>query len=156
MRAGSRVLAAALVLLALGVAVALLPGELADQSTDAAAARRLGQVDGVTLLTPIGEQRTRFLAFARSTVPSAASVRIVQAAGPPSPSDEGGRPGTPGVCGYQTSRLTYYWLVYALSPRPSTCDVTAEWTVYFGASPAALPAGARRYSFAPGYSVVRG
>jgi hypothetical protein len=149
------VVAAALVVLSLAVAVTVLPGELTDQSTNAATARQLRRVDGVTMLAPIGETGTRFLAYLRRRIPSDASVRIVQAAGKPSPFDADGRPGTPGVCGYQTSRLTYFWLVYALFPRPSTCDPDAEWTVYFRVSPAELPPGAQPLLFAPGYWVVR-
>jgi hypothetical protein len=154
-RAGPRAVAAALVLLGLAVALATLPGQLSHQAGDAAAARRLPRVDGVTMLGPVGAEGTRFLAYARRTIPPGAAVRIVQRAGAP-PASGPVPAGTPGVCGVQTSRLLYYWLVYAMFPRPSTCDTHAVWTVYFGVPPpAVLPRGARVFRFAPRYALVR-
>lgn len=149
-----RLAGTALVLLSLGLGLVRVAGELADQSARAASAQDLADVDGVPLLPSVGERGTRFLAFARQVVPAGDAVRIVQRPAPPSPF-ETRRSGVIGVCGYRASALTYFWLVYALSPRPSTCDAGARWTVYYGAPAAAVAGGGRVYQFAPGYLVLR-
>ena len=81
-------------------------------------------------------------------------MRIVQPTTPVSPL-EAGRDAEPGVCGYAVSELQYFWLVYALAPRPSTCDPRAAWTMYFGVPPTAVPAGATVHPYADGYALVR-
>jgi len=148
-----RLAATVLVVLSLVLGLVRGAGELADQSERAATARELTSVDGVPILAAVGEQGTRFLAFARQIIPASDAVRIVQ---PPAPVRlfEPPRSGVVGVCGYRAARLKYFWLVYALSPRPSTCDADARWTVYYGVQPAALPSGGRVYAFAPGYVVL--
>jgi hypothetical protein len=148
-----RLAAAALVVLSLVLGLERVAGELADQSDRAATARDLTKVDGVPLLPSVGEQGTRFLAFARRIIPASDAVRIVQ---PPAPVSrfETRRGGVTGVCGYRAAVLKYFWLVYALSPRPSTCDPHAQWTMYYGVQPPALPERGRLYAFAPGYAVL--
>jgi hypothetical protein len=145
---------AAVVLLAGAALVGLvrLPGELTRQADAAATARDVPRIESVPVLPAMGPQRTGFLAYVRRTVPPGDSVRIVQAVTALSPLEprDGGEPG---VCGWSVSRRQYFWVVYALAPRPSTCDPAARWTVYFGVPPAAVPAGAR--SYAPGYALVR-
>jgi hypothetical protein len=148
-----RVAAAALLVFSLAFGAGRLAGQLADQSRSAAAARDLPTVDGVPLLASVGEQGTRFLAFARRVIPASDAVRIVQAPAPLSPF-ETRRSGATGVCGYRAAALKYFWLVYALSPRPSTCDANARWTMYYGVQPAALPGDRRVYTFAPGYVLL--
>jgi hypothetical protein len=143
------------VLLLVGAALlglARLPGELSRQADAAATARDIPRVGSIAVLRSLGPQRTEFLAYVRQRVPAGDPVRIVQATTPVSPL-EVRTGGQPGVCGYSVSRLQYFWLVYALAPRPSTCDPAARWTVYFGVAPAAVPAGTR--PFAPGYALVR-
>ncbi len=149
---GTRVVAVALLVLAALVGLVRLPGELSRQADAAATARDVPRIESVPVLRSMGPKRTEFLAYVRRTVPPGESIRIVQAVTPVSPLEarDGGQPG---VCGYSVSRLQYFWLVYALAPRPSTCDPGARWTVYFGVPPAALPAGARPYL--PGYALVR-
>jgi hypothetical protein len=127
--------------------------ELSDQSRRAASVGRIGSVDGVPVLPSVGEEGTRFLAFARRIIPAGAAVRIVQRPAPLSPF-ETRRSGEAGVCGYRAVGLTYFWLVYALSPRPSTCDRNARWTVYYGVQPPIPRGGRRAYAFAPNYGVV--
>ena len=145
-----------------GVAVVLLvgaarsgwsgcPASCPGRPTRRPTARDIPRVGAVPVLP--GPKRTEFLAYVRRTVPAAESVRIVQAVTPVSPL-EARAGGQPGICGYSVSRLQYFWLVYALVPRPSTCDPAARWTVYFGVPPAAVPAGVAR-AFAPGYALVR-
>jgi hypothetical protein len=146
------VLAGALLVLAALVGLARLPGELSGQVDAAATARDIPRVGSVPVLRSMGRERTEFLAYVRRTVPAREPVRIVQAVTPMSPLEPRDA-GEPGVCGYSVSRLQYSWLVYALAPRPSTCDPAARWTVYFGVPPAAVPTGVR--SFAPGYALVR-
>jgi len=148
-----RLAATALVVLCLVLGLVRGAGELADQSERAAAARELASVDGLPILAAVGEQGTRFLAFARQIIPASDAVRIVQPAAPVRPFDTP-RSGVAGVCGYRAAVLKYFWLVYALSPRPSTCDADARWTVYYGVQPTALPHGGRVYAFAPGYVVL--
>jgi hypothetical protein len=144
--------AVALLVLAGLVGLVRLPGELSRQADAAVTARDIPRIESVPVLPSMGPKRTEFLAYVRRTVPAGDSVRIVQAVTPMSPL-EARDGGEPGVCGYSVSRLQYFWLVYALVPRPSTCDRAARWTVYFGVPPAAVPAGAR--SYAPGYALVR-
>lgn len=157
MRAGRRPsplvvgLAAGILVGAVAIGLARLPGELSDQSRTAAAARSVQRVGSIPVLSP-GPRRTAFLAYVRRAVPPGESVRIVQPVTALSPL-EGRRGGRPGVCGYSVSRTTYYWLVYALESRPSTCDPDARWTMYYGVRPGPLPAGAHR--FADGYVLVR-
>jgi hypothetical protein len=148
-----RTAATALVVLCLALGLVRVAGELADQSNRAAAAGDLTSVDGVPVLPPVGEQGTRFLALARRIIPPGDAVRIVQPPAPPNPF-ETRRSGVPGVCGYRAAALMYFWLVYALAPRPSTCDATARWTLYYGVQPAAPPSGRRVYPFAPGYVLL--
>jgi hypothetical protein len=143
--------ATALVVVSLALGLVRLAGELADQS-DHASAPSPRVVDELPLLPSVGEESTRFLAFARRTIPAGESVRIVQRPAPPS-RFETRRSGATGVCGYRAVGLTYFWLVYALSPRPSTCDPNAQWTVYYGVRPPPLPSGRRVYPFAPDYAV---
>jgi hypothetical protein len=131
-----------------------LPRELTEQSEAAAAARSIPVVESVPQLPSIGPERTAFLAFVRRTVPAGEPVRIVQPAAPKSRL-EVRTGGEPGVCGYAASGLLYYWLVYAVGPRPSTCDPDARWTVYFGVPPGPLPPGGRLYQYAEDYAVAR-
>jgi hypothetical protein len=145
--------ATGLVVFSLLVGLERVAGELADQSHRATAARDRTSVDGVPVLASVGEQGTRFLAFARRIIPATDAVRIVQPPAPVSPF-ETRRSGVTGVCGYRAAALKYFWLVYALSPRPSTCDAHARWTVYYGVRPGAPPARGRLYPFAPGYAVL--
>jgi len=146
-------LAAGILVGAVAIGLARLPGELSDQSRTAAAARSVQQVGSIPVLSP-GPRRTAFLAYVRRAVPPGESVRIVQPVTALSPL-EGRRGGRPGVCGYSVSRTTYYWLVYALESRPSTCDPDARWTMYYGVRPGPLPAGAGAHRFADGYVLVR-
>jgi hypothetical protein len=150
----TRVVAVALLVGAALVGLARLPGELSDQADAASTARDIPRIESVPVLRSMGPKRTEFLAYVRRTVPERESVRIVQATTPVSPLEvrDGGEPG---VCGYSVSRLQYFWLVYALAPRPSTCDPQARWTVYFGVSPGAVPTGATVRTFAAGYALVR-
>ena len=150
----TRVVAVLLLAGAALVGLARLPGELSDQADAASAARDIPRIESVPVLRSMGAKRTEFLAYVRRTVPARESIRIVQATTPVSPLEVRGG-GEPGVCGYSVSRLQYFWLVYALAPRPSTCDAQARWTVYFGVSPGAVPAGAAVRTFAPGYALVR-
>lgn len=151
-RAPARVLAVVLLVTAALVGLVRLPGELSRQADAAATAREIPRIGSVPVLQSMGRKRTEFLAYVRRTVPPGDGIRIVQATTALSPL-EVRRAGTPGVCGYSVSRLQYFWLVYALAPRPSTCDPAARWTVYFGVAPAAVPAGTA--AFAPGYALVR-
>ena len=159
MRAGRRPsplvvgLAAVILVGAVAIGLARLPGELSDQSRTAAAARSVQRVGSIPVLAP-GPRRTAFLAYVRRAVPPGESVRIVQPVTALSPL-EPRRAGRPGVCGYSVSRTTYYWLVYALESRPSTCDPDARWTMYYGVRPGPLPAGAGAHRFADGYVLVR-
>jgi hypothetical protein len=149
----TRVVAVLLLVVAALVGLARLPGELSRQADAAATARDIPRVGSVPVLRSLGPKRTEFLAYVRRTVPARDSVRIVQATTRVSPL-EVRTGGQPGICGYSVSRLQYFWLVYALAPRPSTCDPAARWTVYFGVAPDAVPAGVRA-SFAPGFALVR-
>jgi len=149
---GQRAAAAVLVVASLALGLARLAGELSDQSHRASApSPRI--VDELALLPSVGEEHTRFLAFARRVIPASEAVRIVQRPASWSPF-ETRRSGTAGVCGYHAAGLTYFWLVYALSPRPSTCDPNAQWTMYYGARPPPPPSGRRVYPFAPDYAVL--
>jgi hypothetical protein len=145
--------AAALVVSSLAVGLGWVAAGFADQADRAAAGRGFQSVDGLPLLPSVGENETRFLAFARRLIPAGAAVRIVQRPTPLDPFDAP-RPAAAGVCGYRAGGLTYYWLVYALSPRPSTCDANAQWSVYYGVTPPAPPSGRRVYAFAPDYAVL--
>lgn len=147
----SRVVAVVLIVGAAVVALARLPGELSAQSDAAAPARRIPVVESVPELSSLGPERTAFLAFVRRTVPAGEPVRIVQPPATPSRL-ETRTSGDRGVCGYAASGLLYYWLVYAVGPRPSTCARDARWTMYFGVVP---PAGGTLYPFAPRYALVR-
>jgi hypothetical protein len=151
----ARAAAAALVVLTLAAGAARLPGELSDQSTQAAAADRLARIGDLPVLAGVGPVRTRFLVLVRQTVPPTESVRIVLPTVPTISPLEPRTHGTPGVCGYQTTRTRYFWVVYALYPRPSTCDSTARWTVYYGVPPPALPATATAYRTAADLVLVR-
>jgi hypothetical protein len=153
-RAGpaTRVVALVLLVAAALVGLARLPHELSAQSDAAAAGRSIPRIESVPVLSGRTRQ-TEFLAMVRRTVPARESVRIVQAVTPVSPLEERDH-GDPGSCGYSVSRLQYFWVVYALSPRPSTCDPRAAWTVYYGVPPGQVPAGAT--VFAPGYALARG
>ena len=159
MRAGRRPsplvvgLAAGILVGAVAIGLARLPGELSDQSRTAAAARSVQRVGSIPVLSP-GPRRTAFLAYVRRAVPPGESVRIVQPVTALSPLERR-RGGRPGVCGYSVSRTTYYWLVYALESRPSTCDPDARWTMYYGVRPGPLPAGAGARRLADGYVLVR-
>ena len=144
--------AAALVVASLALGLARLAGELSDQSHHAAVPSPR-TVEELTLLPSVGEEHTRFLAFARRIIPAGDAVRIVQRPAPRS-RFETRRSGAAGVCGYHAVGLTYFWLVYALSPRPSTCDPNARWTVYYGVRPPPPPSGRRAYPFAPDYAVL--
>jgi hypothetical protein len=152
-RAGPATRIVALVLL-IGSALAglaRLPHELSAQSDAAAAGRAIPRIESVPVLSGRTRQ-TEFLAMVRRTVPARDPVRIVQAVTPVSPLEERAA-GDPGICGYSASRLQYFWIVYALSPRPATCDPQAVWTVYYGVPPAQVPAGAT--VFAAGYALAR-
>jgi hypothetical protein len=151
----SRAVAVALIVLSLAVGVLRLPGELSDQADQARPASRLPRVDDLPVLAGVGPQATRFLALVRRTVPPGEPVRIVQPTSPTVSPLESRRQGSPGVCGYQTVRIRYFWIVYALYPRPSTCDANARWTVYYGVVPPAEPATAAVYRTAPDLVLVR-
>lgn len=150
----TRAVASALLVGAALVGMARLPGELSAQSEAAANARSIPRIESVPVLPSTGPQRTAFLAYVQRTVPAGESVRIVQPTTPVPPL-EARRGGEPGVCGYSVSRLQYFWLVYTLAPRPSTCDPQARWTVYYGVPPSAVPPGGTVHSFADGYALVR-
>ena len=83
MRAGRRPsplvvgLAAGILVGAVAIGLARLPGELSDQSRTAAAARSVQRVGSIPVLSP-GPRRTAFLAYVRRAVPPGESVRIVQ------------------------------------------------------------------------------
>jgi len=148
---------AAAVLLAAAAVVGLvrLPGELHRQLDSAAAQRGIPRVDGLAVQPPIGTAGTEFLAFVRRTVPAVQPVRVVQPVTPLSPLEDRDS-GQPGVCGYSTTRLTYYWLQYALLPHPMTCAANARWTVYARVPPPdPLPAGAVAYRRSGGWTLVR-
>jgi hypothetical protein len=147
----TRVVAAVLIVGSAVVGLVRLPGELSGQSDAAAAARRIPVVESVPQLPSLGPQPTAFLAFVRRTVPAGEPVRIVQPPATPSRL-ETRTSGDRGVCGYAASGLLYYWLVYAVGPRPSTCDRDARWTVYFAVEP---PPGGTLYRFARKYALVR-
>ena len=146
-------LAAVIFVGAVVIGLVRLPGELSDQSRTAAAARSVPRVGSIPVLAP-GPRRTAFLAYVRKAVPPGDSVRIVQPVTALSALDPR-RTGQPGVCGFSASRTTYYWLVYALESRPSTCDPDARWTMYYGVEPGTLPPGAGAHRFADGYVLVR-
>jgi hypothetical protein len=150
----TRVVAVCVLLGAAVVGLARLPGELSAQADAAAASRSIPRFESVAVPSSLGRREAEFLAYVRRTVPPADSVRIVQGTTPASLL-ETRRDGTPGVCGYSASRLQYFWLVWALSPRPSTCDPDARWTVYYGVEPGPLPAAATVHRFADGYALVR-
>jgi len=147
-----QLVAAALVVASLALGLARLAGEFSDQSRRASAPSPR-TVDELTLLPSVGEEHTRFLAFARRVIPAGEAVRIVQRPAPWT-RFETRRSGVAGVCAYHAAGLTYFWLVYALSPRPSTCDPNARWTVYYGVRPPPPPSGRRVYPFAPDYAVL--
>jgi len=151
----TRVVAVLLLLGATLVGLARLPGELSRQADAAAVGRDLPRIQSVPVLPALGERPTEFLAYVRRRVPPDEPVRIVQAVRPPPPLSHLEPPpgGPPGVCGNSVSRPQYFWVVYTLAPRPSTCDPDARWTVYFGVPPGVVPAGAR--PFAAGYALVR-
>lgn len=154
---GKATRAAAAVLLAAAVVVGLvrLPGELHRQVDSAAAQRQIPRIEGLAVQPPIGPAGTEFLAFARRTVPATEPVRVVQPVAPLSPLEDRD-PGRPGVCGYSVTRLTYYWLQYALLPHPMTCAEDARWTVYARVPPPdPLPAGAVAYRRPGGWTLVR-
>jgi hypothetical protein len=140
-----RAAAAALIVLSLAVAALRLPDELADQSRQAAPAGRIAKVGDVPVLPGVGLPATRLLAQVRRAVPPDEPVRIVQPATATVSALESRRQGTPGVCGYQTVRLRYFWVVYAIYPRPSTCDAGARWTLYYGVLPPPQSATATVY-----------
>jgi hypothetical protein len=150
----TRTVAVVLIAGAAVIGLLRLPGELSRQSDAAAAARTIPVVESVPQLPSLGPEPTAFLAFVRRTVPAGESVRIVQPVTTPSRLETRSG-GDRGVCGYAASGLLYYWLVYAVGPRPSTCDRDARWTVYFAVPPPAPPAGATLYRFAPRYTLVR-
>jgi hypothetical protein len=133
------------------VGLARLPGELTDQSRLAAAGRSMQQVDSV-LVSGRTRQQLAFLTYVRRTVPPGDPVRIVQSITRLSPL-EVRRGLTPGVCGYSTRG--YFYLMYVLLPRPSTCDLDARWTMYYGVRPGPLPPGAVAHRFADDYVLVR-
>ena len=89
--------------------------------------------------------RDQFVAFVLGIVPSSASVRIVQPYVKPPPGTAPSA-GPPGVCGNEVSYGVYpYWLlVYWLIPRPSVCDASGSWTIYFGVP---VPSGPRVHRF---------
>jgi hypothetical protein len=148
-------LALVLVLLLGAAAVGLsrLPAELSDQSHAAASGRAIPSIDSLPVLSQ-GPRRTAFLAYVRRTVPAGDAIRIVQPITPLSPL-ETRRGLASGVCGYSVSRVTYFYLQYALGPRPSTCDPGARWTMYFGVRPGPLPVTASAHRYADGYVLVR-
>lgn len=148
----TRAIAVLLLVGAALVGLVRLPGELSRQSTTAAGGRAIERIDSVPVLAQ-GEQRTAFLAYVRRSVPPDESVLIVQHV-TPLPPLEGRRGGRPGVCGYSASRIVYFWILYALESRPSTCDPAARWWVYYGVRPGPLPAGATAHRFAPDYVLV--
>lgn len=148
----TRAVAVALLVGAALVGLARLPGELSRQSDTAAGGRAIQRIDSVPVLAP-GERRTKFLASVRRAVPAGESVLIVQPV-TPLPPLEGRRGGRPGVCGYSASRVVYFWLVYALESRPSTCDPAARWWLYYGVRPGPLPPGATSRRFAEDYVLV--
>ena len=150
----TRLVATALIVLALGVGLSRLPGELRRQASAAASAARLPRVDGVPVLPPVGQQQTMFLALIRRVVPSGDAVRIVQPASATRNPLEDRHSGIVGVCGYQSAK-GYFWAVYSIYPRPSTCDPQAPWTMYYGISPPALPRTATVYRTAPTLVLVR-
>lgn len=150
-----RAAAAALLALSLAVGGQRLPGLLSDQSRQAGGATGLTRVDDLPVLPGVGARATRFLALVRRTVPPDEPVRIVQPITPTVSPLENRRAGEPGSCGYQTVRIRYFWLQYAIYPRPSTCDTNARWTLYFGVRPPALPAGAAVYRGGPDLVLVR-
>jgi hypothetical protein len=150
-----RAVAVALVVLSLAVGAARLPGELSDQSTQAHSAAALARIGDLPVLAGIGADRTRFLDMVRRAVPATEPVRIVQPTVPTISPLESRHQGAPGVCGYQAVRTRYFWLVYALYPRPSTCDADARWTVYYEVVPPAQPATAAVYRMAANLVLVR-
>jgi hypothetical protein len=152
---GTRLVAAVLLVAAAVVGLARLPGELHGQVTSAADQRAIPRVGGLAVQPPIGVAGTEFLAFVRRTVPAAEPVRVVQPVTPLSPLEDRDS-GQPGVCGYSATRLTYYWLQYALLPHPMTCAGNARWTVYARVPPPdPLPAGAVAYRRPGGWTLVR-
>jgi hypothetical protein len=146
--------AAVLVALALAVGILQLPGELSEQATYAASGSRLARIGDLPVLPGAGPQRTRFLVLVRRTVPVTESVRIVQAPAAARNPLESRRTGVRGVCGYESAG-GYFWAVYAIYPRPSTCDPNARWTMYYGVVPPPLPETAAVYRTAPDLVLVR-
>ncbi len=120
------------------VGLARLARRLTDQSRLAAAARSVQRIGSVPVSWPYPAAADRFLAYVRRAVPPASRYGSCSRSTALSPL-EGRRGGEPGICGYSVSRITYYWLVYALASRPSTCDSNARWTMYYGVRPGALP-----------------
>ena len=154
-RGATRVAAAVLLAAAAIVGLVRLPGELHRQVDSATAQRDIPRIQGLAVQAPIGPAGTEFLAFVRRTVPTAEPVRVVQPVAPVSPLEDRDS-GQPGVCGYSATRLTYYWLQYALLPHPMTCAGDARWTVYARVPlPAPLPAGAVAYRRPGGWTLVR-
>jgi hypothetical protein len=148
-----RILVVVLLLGAAAVGLSRLPAELSDQSDAAARGRAIPTVDSLPVLAQ-GSQRTAFLAYVRRTVPAGDAIRIVQPVTALSPLEN--RRGLPaGVCGYSASRVLYFYLQYALGPRPSTCDQDAPWTMYFGVRPGPVPAAATAHRYADGYVLVQ-
>jgi len=144
--------AALLIAVSLVVGAVGLGRELHEAEAATSALRRVPVAHGYGVPPAIGQQGSDFLAEVRRTVPPAEPVRIVQPIGPPDPFD---RTGPPGVCGHRVAGGVYWWLVYALAPRASTCDPAARWTVYYGAEPAGTPPGATVQRFGPGLELVR-
>jgi hypothetical protein len=149
-----RAAAAALIVLSLAVGAQRLPGELADQSRQTGPASRLARVDDLPVLPGVGLRATQFLALVRRTVPPGEPVRIVQPILPAVNALENRRQGVPGDCGYQAVRIRYFWVLYAIYPRPSTCDTNARWTLYYGVVPPPQPATATVYRTAPDLVLV--
>lgn len=139
-------LAAILVLLALVIGAFGLHAALAAQN------RALRPVVG---RGPVAGIDPGFFAFVHGLVPQHDPVRVVLPVLPQrlvSPPLRG-QPGTAGVCGHYVSTGHYWWVVYALVPRPSTCDPGARWSVYVGVPPAT--GSGRVYRYDARLSVVR-
>jgi len=131
--------------LAIGVLVAALVVAGLSVKTDVRSTRHEVDVseaisirDGVTIISGVPPALPALIEAVRARVPRDAGIRVITTSGVCVPTIH-----SPGV---------YYWFVYEILPRVSTCDTNARWWVWLRVRPSAsapMPRGARAQMFAP-------